>query len=530
MSQLSKYVFLVIQLLILSSLIACGGSSSDSPEPAEGLTWTSGVFEDEGNFKNLCQVPRSGTDINGDSFPDRAGSTLHENHWLRSWSNNTYLWYNEIVDQNPALFSTADYFTQLKTTQTTASGNLKDNFHFSIPTDEWLQQNQAGVSAGYGMRLAIIAATPPREVRIAFVEPGAPASANLARGMEIIEVDGVDVVNDGSQQDVDTINAALFPSDTGQTHNFKARKLDNSIIEFSMTSAAITTLPVQNVTTIDTASGKVGYMLFNTHIQTAEEGLLDAMTQLANAGVQDLVLDLRYNGGGLLAIASQLAYMIAGSSSTNGKTFDSLTFNNKHPSINPVTGQALTPTPFINTTVGFSVAAGQALPSLNLNRVFILSTGGTCSASEAIINGLRGVDIEVILIGSTTCGKPYGFFPTDNCGTTYFTIQFRGENDKGFGDYADGFSPANTAGTVGELVTGCSVADDFSHSLGDPQEAQLAAALGYRNSSTCPVPNVTRSAKITAKQGLQEGSLFNSQRYREFILMNENRFISQPGN
>ena len=58
------------------------------------------------------------------------------------------------------------------------------------------------------------------------------------------------------------------------------------------------------------------------------------------------------------------------------------------------------------------------------------------------MNGLRGVGVEVIQIGSTTCGKPYGFYPTDNCGTTYFTIQFKGVNDAGFGDYSDGFSPA----------------------------------------------------------------------------------------
>jgi hypothetical protein len=73
--------------------------------------------------------------------------------------------------------------------------------------------------------------------------------------------------------------------------------------------------------------------------------------------------------------------------------------------------------------------------------------------------------VQVYLIGSTTCGKPYGFYPTDTCGTTYFSIQFRGENDAGFGDYSDGFSPANAGSNAGTLVAGCSVADDFSHEL-----------------------------------------------------------------
>ncbi|MDZ7769432.1 MAG: hypothetical protein U5K38_10330 [Woeseiaceae bacterium] len=74
--------------------------------------------------------------------------------------------------------------------------------------------------------------------------------------------------------------------------------------------------------------------------------------------------------------------------------------------------------PFFNTRI-----SGQALPTLDLPRVFVLTGPGTCSASESIINGLRGVDVDVVQVGSTTCGKPYGFYPTGNCGTTYFTIQ-----------------------------------------------------------------------------------------------------------
>jgi hypothetical protein len=95
------------------------------------------------------------------------------------------------------------------------------------------------------------------------------------------------------------------------------------------------------------------------------------------------------------------------------------------------------------------------------------------------------VDVEVIQIGSTTCGKPYGFYPADNCGTTYFTIQFRGVNQKGFGDYTDGFSAANQPG-AGTLVQGCSIADDFTALLGDAAEGRLAATLVYRDTQTCP--------------------------------------------
>jgi hypothetical protein len=115
--------------------------------------------------------------------------------------------------------------------------------------------------------------------------------------------------------------------------------------------------------------------------------------------------------------------------------------------------------------------------------------------------------VEVILIGSTTCGKPYGFYATDNCSTTYFTIQFRGVNAMDFGDYTDGFSPQNTTSSPGVLIPGCSVADDFSNPLGNPAEARLAAALDFRDTGTCPAPAVSgrsagrsmlRSAKSSA--------------------------------
>jgi hypothetical protein len=122
---------------------------------------------------------------------------------------------------------------------------------------------------------------------------------------------------------------------------------------------------------------------------------------------------------------------------------------------------------------------------LNLQRVYILSTGNTASASEYLINGLRGIDIEVILIGDTTTGKPYGFVPRDNCGTTYFTIQFKGRNSKGFGDYEDGLIPS--AIDDGAKVRGCKVADDLSQDLGNTSEKMLATALYYMKNEACPV-------------------------------------------
>lgn len=476
----------LVPVVLLTLLAACGGGgggggSNGFNGGGGGSSWTPGVFPAAATFKDLCAAPRSGIDpATNQPYADRAGTRTDENHFLRSYSFDTYLWYRELDDLNPALYATPDYFDLLKTDATTASGAPKDRFHFTIPSDEWYQLSQSGAAAGYGAQFAVLAAMPPRRVVVAYTDPATPAAAaGLLRGAEILEVDGSDVVNGN---DPDTLNAGLFPAGAGEPHQFRVRDPDGTVRDISMTSAIITSAPVQNVTSLATPSGNVGYLQFNDHIATAEQALVDAVNQLAADNVTDLIVDVRYNGGGFLYIASELAYMIAGPAATAGRIFEVLEFNDKYPTTNPVTGQAIQPIPFYNTDT-----ANQPLPSLGLSRVFVLTGPGTCSASESIMNGLRGVGIEVIQIGSTTCGKPYGFYPTANCGTTYFTIQFRGENDQGFGDYPDGFSPQN-ASVQTTVLPGCQVGDDFTAALGDPAEARLAAALQYRETGSCPSP------------------------------------------
>ena len=100
-------------------LSACGGGSGNTVLTPAG--WTSGVFLPESDFAAECAMPRKGTDpATGVAYPDVQGSTLDENNWLRSWTNDLYLWFDQVMDQNPALFSTtSDYFQVLKTTATT---------------------------------------------------------------------------------------------------------------------------------------------------------------------------------------------------------------------------------------------------------------------------------------------------------------------------------------------------------------------------------------------------------------------------
>lgn len=482
--------------VLLFVVAGCGGGGGGGGDGGGGgggggPTWTAGVFQPASNFENRCAAPRSGIDPStGRPYPDLTGQMLDENNWLRSWTHELYLWYSEVPDVNPALYTTPQYFDLLKTTATTPSGREKDRFHFTYDTDDWIALSEGGTEVGYGVQFALLANTPPRRAVVAYVEPLAPAAtlnANIGRGAEVLRVDGVDLVSDNTAAGVAVLNAGMFPENAGESHTFVIREVDGTQHTVTLTADEITSTPVQNVRTISTETGLVGYLLFNDHIATAEDALIDAVNELKAAGIQDLVLDIRYNGGGFLAIASELAYMIAGPAQTAGRTFELLQFNDKHPTTNPVTGEPITPTPFASTTLGFSRPAGQPLPTLNLPRVYVLTGSGTCSASESIINGLRGVDVEVIQIGSTTCGKPYGFYPWDNCGTTYFSIQFRGVNAKSFGDYTDGFSPQNTVGVRGELLPGCSVADDFTHELGDQLEGLLAVALNYRATGSCGV-------------------------------------------
>ncbi len=555
---LNKTFYLGLMTASTVLLSACGGGGSSAsgtpvigqsqtnvsltPSPAPSPTpaptsaastapsFTPGIFEDERNFENRCENPRPGTD-------DLQGSTLIENFWLRSWSQNIYLFFDEIVDRDPAGFDNRlEYFETQRTEATTASGTPRDQFHFSVPTDEFEAVISGDGQGSFGFEFQILESATPREIRIIYVEPNSPAAdAGFRRGDIFLEVDDTNIVNGATDDDIDAIDAALFDSVEGQSHRFVVRDAQtNETKTATLTAEIIESSPVNRVEILD---DNVGYVLFNTFSPLASEAaLFEAFSELSEAGVTELVLDMRYNGGGLLAVASQLAYMIAGDLQTDGHVFEEQVWNSQHPTINPITGRELMPLPFLDESLGFSVREGVDLPALDLERVFILSTSSTCSASEAVINGLRGIGVDVILIGGRTCGKPYGFIPTDNCGETYFTLQFQGNNDAGFGDYADGFSPANsTEAIIGETIPGCEVADDFQAQLGDPEEGLLAAALHYSQEDRCPAltPENAKASKnvkpliVTSSQKTdQRGDLLANENIKRRLFLEQNRIMT----
>jgi carboxyl-terminal processing protease len=519
--------------VVLCGLAACGGGgggggSALNPgnNPGTG-TYTPGVFAPRANFEAQCISPRAGTN-------DRTGSAFTEKMFLRSWTNELYLWYNEITPEpNPNLTADVqDFFDLLKTPQQTPSQQPKDRFHFTFDTAQWIALSQGGQSIGYGAEIMIVGdGLPPRRAFVAFVEPGTSASnAGVTRGMEVVSINGVDFVNDTTRAGVDTLNAAFFPSAANQTFSWVFKRPNGGAnLTASLTSANITHKPVLVTKTIAQNGKNIGYMVFNDHIGTAEGQLFDAINTLQS--VDDLILDIRYNGGGFLDIANELAFMIAGQGSTTGRIFERLVFNNKNLTRNPVSGELLAPgTPFHTTVQGLpgsTKTPGTPLPTLGLSRVYVITGPNTCSASESIINGLRGVGVEVFLIGSTTCGKPFGFYPQDNCGTTYFSIQFQGVNDMGQGEYPDGFAAQNQTGASSIKLAGCSVADDLLHELGDESEGRLKAALDFRasgnlNASCPPASGFSPGGQLKAGQqtlSTTDGRIYKSPERENRIML-----------
>ena len=478
-------------------LVSCGGGGS-------------------GNGNNNAGVNAQACSINnpyrGDATaPISSGTIGTEKTWLRDYVDRNYLWYDKVpaVNANASVYSNDTpsgfydsidtYFLDLVRPLTNPAGKPVDKFSFTYPTAAWDQLINSGSTVGYGIEWHFGQSIPPRNIRVAYVHPGSTAAGQgIVRGDTLVLADNFSA-DDNSQAGVDALNAALFPA-SGTVHTFRFSRGGVARPDVTMTAGNVTLVPVQSAAIPVAGGQKVGYILFNDHVLTAEAPLISAFTFLQGQGVSDLVLDLRYNGGGYLFIASEVGYMIAGAARTTGaappKAFESTLFNNKRSSENSTTffeDIACLPNP-----ATFNCTSSAALPTLNLPRVYVLVSGSTCSASEAIVNGLRGVDVDVRLIGDTTCGKPYGFFGQDNCGITYFPIEFQGVNAKGFGSYADGFVPGGT-GVAG--VPGCPANDDLDHALGDPAEGQLAAALSYRasgNTACLPVMMSPRQSPLAA--------------------------------
>lgn len=531
---LNKNRLLISLLFPLTLLSACGGSGGSGSQKntstggttpvSTAPTWVKDTFKSSNNFIAQCENPRTGSSpITGKAYPDKKGSELIEKHWQRAFTHETYLWYKEVIDKDPANYNVVDYFDQLKTTAITDSGKAKDQFHWLQPTSEVEELTQLGISYGFGISFDRQSSTAPREWIVKNITPNTQAfSKGVSRGSKLLEIDNIDFVNSTNAADIDAINNAIFSDTEGETHTFKFIDINEQEYQVELQTAAITGVPLQIAKTIETAQGKTGYILLNSFYNSVvEKDLFESFNTFSEQGVNELIVDLRYNGGGYLALSSQLAYMVAGSIATTDKIYETTVYNDK------IANESM---PFFNRTLDLRrliggdsiIQSGQLLPSLNLDRVYVLTTGSSCSASESFINSLIGIDVDVIQIGSTTCGKPYGFVSEDNCGSTYFTVQFKGENDAGFGDYADGLIPVKLpeAGKLAQ-VQGCPITEDYQHDLGDEQELLLASALYYQANNDCPevmVKSAKNSKKSNSVLSAEEATLQGKSPLQDAIL------------
>ena len=320
---------------------------------------------------------------------------------------------------------------------------------FVADYDEYLSEMEDGTFVGHGIRVAL---SEDNKARIAQIYKNAPlALQGVKRGWIIKTINGYDLAKILLDGDGEAYSAAFGPPTAGITNNFVFEKPDGSAVTISSTKASFT---INSVILYDTiwldAAGtkKAGHLVFESFITPSSQELQTAFSFFKANGVTDLILDLRYNSGGYLNIAQQLASYIGGNSLA-GTTFAMLQYNQKL--------QAA------NVTYTFKTSTN----SISLPRLVVITTRTTASASEAVMNGLAP-HITVVSVGDTTMGKPVGMngWP---CGEKYFfwPVTFKLVNSEGAGDYFEGIKPT-------QLTT-----DDLTRDFNDPEEKCLKEAIIY---------------------------------------------------
>lgn len=468
-ARLNRTSALLCVTICTIALAACGGGGGGdgSSAPAVGI---------------LPSAQFAGTLVNtapggGALASDWTATTCIDNkqkNWVRSWLNENYLFYREapLTSIDPDTY--ADTVENLFLDYTVRGVSAKDRFSFVLTQAEADAVFQSGTETSVGFVLRRDSGN-GGIIRIAYVDPNGPAaSAGFARGMVLASIDGVDT----STSIPPALFDQLFNSPEGTSSLIGVQDtVGGPVRTLTVASATFGTSPlIVDRVLPATTTAYLAYNSFATPV--GEVRLADAFKRFAAAGATDLVVDLRYNGGGFVDIAAQLGYMVAGQVQSSGKVFETLVFNDKRSTENT----NIEFVDAITASFGNSARAGEPLSALNLRRVSVLTSGSTCSASESFINALRGIDIDVALVGGTTCGKPYGFTQANNCTLAFFGLEFEGRNDKG------------VATPVTGIPATCAATDDLDHALGDPAEGMLATALGYQLAGSCPASTLVAAS------------------------------------
>jgi len=347
----------------------------------------------------------------------------------------------------------------------------------SFPADRWsyFESTESfnrffgdGRALGYGVLVAglEVEGRPDLPLYVRYVEPRSPAAAaGVARGDRILSINGRPVAELIAAGDF----SALTASAAGQTLRLELAAAGGGGRTVSLQSSTYDLVPVPAQQVVTSPSGRrVGYLMVKDMVSQAVSPATEAFAGFRSAGVTELVLDLRYNGGGLVSVARDLASLVGGPRSA-GRTYTSLLYNARRAAAN-------------NTSYQFN----DPQQALGLQRVYILAGERTCSASEQLANGLRPF-VDVVLVGDTTCGKPVGFLPHDDrCGTTYSVVNFESVNANNEGRYFDGLRPA------------CAVAEDWTKPLGSTGEPMLATALRHADGIACTAPAAARQRALAA--------------------------------
>ena len=291
--------------------------------------------------------------------------------------------------------------------------------------------------------------------RILFIQDDAPsAAAGMRRGDAIISVNGEDWATlsfsrfqtlIGTREEPREARFELISAITGETY-FS----DVTPAEYS-----INTVLHDEIINVPNLGSNIGYLAFNSFLETSEAELQDVFSRFQAANVNELVLDLRYNGGGRTRIARLLAALIS-SPTTDGELLIEYRFNDRYTSRN------------------FSRIFANVDNALGLGRVVILTTGSTASSSEIVINSLKPY-IDVVTIGSTTVGKPFISSGRDLCDRRINAME------------AEGFNAAGVS-VSGGITADCIAQDDLTRDFGTNEnglEGMLQSAYDFIVAGTC---------------------------------------------
>ncbi len=378
--------------------------------------------------------------------------------FVRDTLQELYLWYRELPDANPARFASPEAYLEavryrpLDTTFSYITSRAADDAFYS--DSQFI---------GLGLSTSIS----DGELRVLQVFAGSPAEeAGLERGARIETIDGRavgDLIASGG------VDAAFGPAQAGVevALTFARRAGDRRSATLRKRAVTIPTVSLTRVFEVD--GRKVGYLFFRNFVRPSVAALDEAFAALRDAGVRELVLDVRYNGGGLVDVAVHLASLIGGT-----PLRDQVFAESRH---NDRNGRR-------NETLRFT-SPGAAL---GLDRLIVIATRASASASELVVNALRPF-MPVVIVGDRTYGKPVGQYGLPFCDKVLAPVAFAMVNADGDGDYFAG------------LPADCAAADDIGHDLGAPDEASLATALAFIATGTCAAPQTSARARADVSPG-----------------------------